>query len=390
MADAPEFANAHWGILIVDPERGDTLYSRNAGKLFMPASNMKILTSAVGARAARAGLSIPNDVRRARRGERTARSTGDLVVIGRGDPSVSDHMLGDAMIPIARDRRFDSRRAAFNTSPAASSPAATRFPTTSFGFGWTYDDFEDSYSAPTDELLFNEGFSEIRVKGGARPGDPVQVIVRPANSFPVVHVIGDDRRRTSGRRFGRPSRELAAGRERQLDVGDLLVGSDRRRATRRRSRSRTTTPTPRTSRRCAKRCATAASRSTTPRADTSARARHARDAVVAAAQRNPEGADEAVAESDRRDACFAPSRSSDRSRAQRHARARSSDAQIAQWGVGAERGGHSRRQRSVALRLHLAANDRARPRRHARVADVPAVLRRACRSPASTARFAIA
>src|SRR5262249_27202742 len=46
MADAPEFSNAHWGILIVDPASGDTLYSRNAGKLFMPASNMKILTSA--------------------------------------------------------------------------------------------------------------------------------------------------------------------------------------------------------------------------------------------------------------------------------------------------------------------------------------------------------
>ncbi|HEV8499750.1 MAG TPA: D-alanyl-D-alanine carboxypeptidase, partial [Gemmatimonadaceae bacterium] len=46
LADAPEFSNAHWGILIVDPERGDTLYARNAGKLFMPASNMKILTSA--------------------------------------------------------------------------------------------------------------------------------------------------------------------------------------------------------------------------------------------------------------------------------------------------------------------------------------------------------
>ena len=47
MADAPAFANAHWGILIVDPERGDTLYARNIGKLFMPASNMKIFTSAV-------------------------------------------------------------------------------------------------------------------------------------------------------------------------------------------------------------------------------------------------------------------------------------------------------------------------------------------------------
>src|SRR5215212_4392159 len=47
LVDAPEFDNAHWGILIVDPERGDTLYSRNAGKLFMPASNMKIPTAAV-------------------------------------------------------------------------------------------------------------------------------------------------------------------------------------------------------------------------------------------------------------------------------------------------------------------------------------------------------
>src|SRR5690349_7481702 len=47
MADTPAFANAHWGILIVYPVRGDTLYSRNAGKLFMPASNMKLLTSAV-------------------------------------------------------------------------------------------------------------------------------------------------------------------------------------------------------------------------------------------------------------------------------------------------------------------------------------------------------
>ena len=41
-----EFRNAHWGVLIVNPRTGDTLYSKNAGKLFMPASNMKIITSA--------------------------------------------------------------------------------------------------------------------------------------------------------------------------------------------------------------------------------------------------------------------------------------------------------------------------------------------------------
>ena len=40
------FRSAHWGILVVDPVSRDTLYSRNAGKLFMPASNEKILTGA--------------------------------------------------------------------------------------------------------------------------------------------------------------------------------------------------------------------------------------------------------------------------------------------------------------------------------------------------------
>src|SRR6187431_1944803 len=99
MTDAPEFANAHWGILIVDPERGDTLYARNAGKLFMPASNMKILTSATVLD--RLGPDYRYRTTFAARGSVTNGTlNGDLVVIGRGDPTVSDHMRKDAMIPL--------------------------------------------------------------------------------------------------------------------------------------------------------------------------------------------------------------------------------------------------------------------------------------------------
>ena len=32
----PRFRSAHWGVLVVDPHTGDTIVSRNAGKLFMP------------------------------------------------------------------------------------------------------------------------------------------------------------------------------------------------------------------------------------------------------------------------------------------------------------------------------------------------------------------
>jgi D-alanyl-D-alanine carboxypeptidase/D-alanyl-D-alanine-endopeptidase (penicillin-binding protein 4) len=186
MADAPEFANAHWGILIVDPERGDTLYSRNAGKLFMPASNMKILTSSVAT--AQLGMDYRYRTTFAARGALSGGTlSGDLVVIGRGDPSVSDHMRGDAMIPIRAIADSISRRGIQQITGRIVA-VGNAFPDASLGFGWSYDDFEDSYSAPTDELLFNEGFSEIRVKGGAKPGDPVQAVVRPAKTFPVVHI----------------------------------------------------------------------------------------------------------------------------------------------------------------------------------------------------------
>ena len=185
MADAPEFANAHWGILIVDPERGDTLYSRNAGKLFMPASNMKIFTSAVAL--ARFGPDYRFTTPFSARGRISDGALiGDLVVTGRGDPSVSDHMFGDAMKPLVMIADSIAARGVRRITGRVV-PGGNAFPLDVFGFGWSYDDFGDSYSAPIDELLFNEGFSELRVKG-ASVGQPPIVSTRPSASFPRVRV----------------------------------------------------------------------------------------------------------------------------------------------------------------------------------------------------------
>jgi serine-type D-Ala-D-Ala carboxypeptidase/endopeptidase (penicillin-binding protein 4) len=186
MAGAPEFANANWGILIVDPERGDTLYSRNAGKLFMPASNMKILTSATAL--AQLGADYRYRTRFSARGAvSNGTLRGDLLVVGRGDPSVSDHMFRDAMVPLRAVADSIAAKGVMHITGRVVA-AGDAFPGEVFGYGWTYDDFESSYSAPIDELLFNEGFNELHVRGGDRPGDPVHVEVRPARSFPVVHV----------------------------------------------------------------------------------------------------------------------------------------------------------------------------------------------------------
>src|SRR3954468_5364722 len=45
----PALAHGSWGVLVKSLETGETLYALNAGKLMMPASNMKIVTLAAAA-----------------------------------------------------------------------------------------------------------------------------------------------------------------------------------------------------------------------------------------------------------------------------------------------------------------------------------------------------
>ncbi len=190
LVSQPAFRNAHFGILIVDPTSGDTLYSRNAGKLFMPASNQKLITGAVAL--ARLGPDY-----RFRTEVATVTSVrdapallggtlrGDLVVTGFGDPTVSDHAQVDAMAPLHAIadsllahgvRRINGRVLA----------GADNLPGPSLGFGWAWDDLPYPYSAGVDELYFNEGFTRIIVHGGSRPGAPARVVTRPARTFPAL------------------------------------------------------------------------------------------------------------------------------------------------------------------------------------------------------------
>jgi len=45
----PSLEHGYWGVLVKSLNTGDTLYERDARKLMMPASNMKIVTLAAAA-----------------------------------------------------------------------------------------------------------------------------------------------------------------------------------------------------------------------------------------------------------------------------------------------------------------------------------------------------
>lgn len=184
LLDDPAFANAHWGVLIVDPARGDTLYSRNAGKLFMPASNQKLITGAVAL--AQLGPGYRWTTVLAARG-RVSRGvlTGDLLVLGNGDPTMSDAMRGDVRVAFDTLARA-LRDAGVRRITGRLVHAGNALPGDTYGFGWAHDDFDEPYSAPVDELFVNEGIARVVVRGATRAGRPATVTVWPATGVAAV------------------------------------------------------------------------------------------------------------------------------------------------------------------------------------------------------------
>ena len=186
LADAPEFRSAHWGLLVVDPGRGETLYSRNADKLFMPASNQKLLTGSTALTLLGPEYRWPTTLL-ARGPVRDSTLQGDLVVRGSGDPSVSTSARKDALAPL-RELADSLRAHGISHVRGRLVAAPSPFTDAALGYGWSWDDLDEPYSAGIDALYFNEGFTQIVVYGGARAGDSVRAVTRPASTYPPLIV----------------------------------------------------------------------------------------------------------------------------------------------------------------------------------------------------------
>ncbi len=178
--------NANWGILVVEPTTHDTLYSHDAGKLFMPASNEKLLTGSTALAQLGAGFRfstaitstapIANGVIR-----------GDLVAVGRGDPSMSDAMMGDAMKPL---RALADSLYALGLREVSGSlrKGGNAFPDTTIG-EWDWNNLETTSGAAVDELFFNNGLARVTVFGGDRIGDPVTIRLAPSKT--AIKIVAD-------------------------------------------------------------------------------------------------------------------------------------------------------------------------------------------------------
>lgn len=172
------FAPAQWGVLVRSMEMGQTVYSRNADKLFVPASNMKIVTAAAVLETL--GPDYRYRTRVAASGPvRGGVLQGDLVVQGSGDPTISERFAGDVRT-VFRAWADSLRAHGVTRITGAVVGDDDRFDDLQFGRGWAWDDVQDSYSAEVGALELNDGFVTVRVQ--PRVGAAPSVTLRPATS----------------------------------------------------------------------------------------------------------------------------------------------------------------------------------------------------------------
>ncbi len=155
---------------------GRTIYSRNAGTRVVPASVLKLVTAAV------AGDRLGWDHRFETRLDATGpvvdgRLSGDLIVTGSGDPTITARDLIAAPL---FDEWADALRAAGITQIDGRVVGDDNsFDDEPLGAGWAWDYLSAAYAAPSGALSYNENLVVIRVTPGPSPGTAAQVTIGP-------------------------------------------------------------------------------------------------------------------------------------------------------------------------------------------------------------------
>ncbi|MGE0351626.1 MAG: D-alanyl-D-alanine carboxypeptidase/D-alanyl-D-alanine-endopeptidase [Gemmatimonadales bacterium] len=184
--DAAPFNRQLWGVALVD-ENGRLRYGRNQERLFIPASNTKLVVTAVAASL------LPGDwtVRTSLYGGAVVDGIlqGDLVLYGRGDPTFSNRCYAiDTTAAGACDRDLLARfRSMARTLKQAGIMAVSGdlvgdgsyFEPTTVHPGWESYDLNWWYAAPVSGLAFNDNSVDITWGPGPQVGAPAVISLTP-------------------------------------------------------------------------------------------------------------------------------------------------------------------------------------------------------------------
>jgi D-alanyl-D-alanine carboxypeptidase/D-alanyl-D-alanine-endopeptidase (penicillin-binding protein 4) len=173
---APEFERGFWGAMVKVVDRNETIYARNATKLMMPASTMKVVTLAAAAQ--KLGWDYTYTTRVFTTGKIVdGVLRGDLIVVGSGDPNLDD--WDGVATQLFADWATQLKAAGIHAIRGRIIGDDNLFDDDGYGFGWSWDDMARSFSASVSALQFNQGSVQLKIAPGPAPGSKAAITVVP-------------------------------------------------------------------------------------------------------------------------------------------------------------------------------------------------------------------
>ena len=180
-----KFAGADWGVQVYSLDRSESLYERNPARLFIPASNTKIITAVV------ALLRLGPDYT-----FRTLLLTdgsvldgtlnGNLIIAGFGDPSITVETPEEDPLVTFRQWASILKAAGIRKITGDIIGDGGSFEKPMLGQGWAWDDLSEGYAAPISALQFNGNRLWLEITPRKITGVAPSIGLKPLSDYWIV------------------------------------------------------------------------------------------------------------------------------------------------------------------------------------------------------------
>jgi D-alanyl-D-alanine carboxypeptidase/D-alanyl-D-alanine-endopeptidase (penicillin-binding protein 4) len=183
----PDMVRGFWGIEITSLNTGKILYAQNPERLFTPASNTKLFTTATALALIGPGYRFNTSVETNGMLDTHGRLNGNLLLIGRGDPNLSGRELpydlrtqrNDHPIKVLEDLADSLVQKGVKYVDGDLIADDSFFAFERYGEGWSQDDLVWGDGAPVSALTINDNVVVVNILPADRPGERAFVTIIP-------------------------------------------------------------------------------------------------------------------------------------------------------------------------------------------------------------------
>lgn len=182
LLDSMEYSTARWGMEVVSLKEGKVLYQRNGNRLFTPASNMKVYTTAVALDLLGADYRWRTSVYADSEPDANGVIHGDLVLYGRGAPDLVSTNRRDNQNSLEELANALAKRGVKHVAGNVIGDESY-FRGEPIGQGWQWNDLQWYFGAEASALSINGNSTEVSISQPEKPKDQPVVATTDQTGF---------------------------------------------------------------------------------------------------------------------------------------------------------------------------------------------------------------